>query len=515
MRAISEESLQSCLSSGSKSRLIQFKRELARDRDKVIFDDQIVDLLKKYAINPKHVEDILNYLNNLKDSDGASFSQSRREYKKMEQSLIRFAEDNHTSFRWNHNYQKALKWIRSVVKSEFKLRQLHYESDDDIVRAVPKSTTHSGFTFILTGRKKKGDNMHDIFRRFLSIVEKAKKEGSFNRCILPGTRTQGSGAFDDVTGEFTHTCKHKTRLVSMIDLMVIIAELEFAKPFQSRMAQIEQYAGGKSDSDIRIILGDKCTKWVNWYSLDYSSFDQTISDWLIRDAFDVIKDCFIKSDFDDELFKIIVDDFIEKNFVTPNGIVHSKKGVPSGSMFTQIIDSLVNLICIATYCFSEGIQFDTMVMGDDNLLLTRDEVDINRMSTYLRKNLGLEMNPSKLKSGKCKCDYPCFLSAEWRPGGRWRHPNVLISKMAYPERWRPYAKQEVTPEMVLYAYYLTYPKGMGEFLNMGKFLSDNINLREEKMWKVASRYVPGSLSYIRDYTWTKANGGSQSLPKAG
>jgi hypothetical protein len=260
------------------------------------------------------------------------------------------------------------------------------------------------------------------------------------------------------------------------------------------------YAGGKNDDYIQTILYDRLCRFGYWYSLDYSSFDQSISSWLIRDAFEIIRDAFKSPD--DELFDVIVHDFIHKDFVTKDGWIHSDKGVPSGSMFTQIIDSLVNMICISCYLFSRGVgesEFAMMVMGDDNLLFLRNPIDVEDMSSYLRKNLGIIMNPSKLKSGLCKAQYPAFLSRVWRPGGRWRHPNVLISKVAYPERFRPYDKREVTPAQVLYGYCLAYKAGMEEMMDVHRFLADHPNHHEWIASQATSRYVPGYLRFNREY----------------
>lgn len=503
MRAINEESFQNSLASGSKRRLRDYRVQLASDRDNVIFDDQLADLISEYAINPEDCKEAFVYLENLRDPQGERYSQSRREYSKLKEQFELFTRPNHAPFVWNRNWQKALKFLIELVTKKGNLRQLHYSCDDDIVEAIPKSDTHSGETYLETGRKKKGENMDGVYRKYLSHEEHARKCGSFDRVILPGTRTQGSGAFDDVTGKQTGTCKHKTRLVSMIDLYVIIAELMWAKPFQDLMADLNIYAGGKNDVEISNIIQDARSKWAYWYSLDYSHFDQSISDWMIRDAFKVVRAAFSDQGFDDELFGIIVEDFIHKNFVTADGIIHSDRGVPSGSMFTQILDSLINVLSILTYMYSIGEECQMIVMGDDNLLFANVRIDVEKMSTYLAKNLGLEMNPSKLKFGESARAYCTFLSREWRPGGCWRHPHVLISKMLYPERWRPYGKKEITPEMVLYAYYLAYPAGMCAFLNMERFLSDHHFSDAEIQRKVASRYVPGALSYIQNYTMKK------------
>jgi len=489
MRPISKESLQSGLSLASKKRLNQFRKDLATNRDKVIFDDQIMDVIDKYAVNPKDVAQTRAYLNRI------GFAQSIKDYAQVVSAVQKFAEPNHTCFRWAETYQKAIECVKALMPKGT-LRQLQYSCSQDIVDALPKSQTHAGWTFILTGKKKKGQNLEEIFSKYMAEEREARKQFSFNKPIMPGIRTQGSGAFDE-EGRFTDKCKHKTRLVSMIDMNVIIAELKFAKPFQEYFSTIKEYAGGKNNDRIAQIISGMKRHYRFWYSLDYSSFDQTISDWLIRDAFEIIRDSF--SDIDDELFDIIVEDFINKNYILSDKVVFVRKGVPSGSMFTQVIDSIVNLICIYTYLFSIGAEGQCIVMGDDNLLMTNAEINPIDISSYLMKNFGLIMNSDKLEYGRVVDDNPKFLSCVWTPGGQWRNPRELLSKMLYPERFRPYGKGGMTPEIVIFGYLLMYASGVRKLIDVRRFLDDNPNLTESLFRKVAIDYSSGAIAYQFKY----------------
>lgn len=496
MKPISMEQLQNNLSMGQQSRLRGYLSQLRADREKVIFDDKVVGLLRQYAFDVATIDSDLEYLDSISDDNGNPFSQSLRESGKLQEAIDQFAAENWTSFRWNRNYQMALKEIRSKLNIR-NLTPLTWLNDDEVMSDLPKVTTHSGFSYLLTGKRNKGEYREGILQLLSKSEEAAKIDGSFNKPIMPGTRTQCSGAFDDETGERTYQCKHKTRLVAMVDLFQILSELRYAKPFQQRFAQSRKYAGGKRPNDISIIISGLRNRFRHWYSIDYSSFDQSISDWLIRDVFSIIHDSF--KVVDEELWQVIVDDFIEKNYISPfNGIVHSIKGVPSGSMFTQIVDSLVNLIIIQTYLFSIGVCGDMIVMGDDNLLYTSDEIDLDQLSSYVLKNFGIRVNSVKSHSGDRYID-PIFLSRTWTCVGQERNPHVLVSKLAYPERFRVYSK-DIGPEMVLYGYILEYMPSMSRLMNVGKFIREHNNLGDEKVWsRVDSRYLPGALRYSLDY----------------
>ena len=79
MRAIKDESLQASLSSGSKKRLRQYRANLSANRDKVIFDDRVLDVLRKYVYDSKDLASVVGYLNNLRDDDGYLYSSSLKQ----------------------------------------------------------------------------------------------------------------------------------------------------------------------------------------------------------------------------------------------------------------------------------------------------------------------------------------------------------------------------------------------------------------------------------------------------
>lgn len=499
MKPISEHELQNSLGSGSKSRLKSFRKSLTSDREKVIFDDKVMDELRKYVKDEESMEATLAYLNRVKDPDGNPFCQSHYEYQKLLKQALAFALANHPSFRWNRNYQKALKVVTDEV-SRWHLKPISYHSDQDIRDVLPKVDTHSGYSWLLTGKKKKGEYMEGIFAKQLEFEQAARVAGSFNRSYLPGSRTQGSGAITETNGALTETCKLKSRLVWMEDIQHVISECRYATPIQRAMAKVSWYAGGKDPGQIRTIVSNNRLHNNYWITLDYSQFDASMSDWLIADAFEVLKSAF--EHVDEELWRIIVDDFIHKNLILGDGVLHVDKGVPSGSMFTQIIDSLVNRIMIETFLISCGLSGQMIIMGDDNCLFTNEKIEPEVVASYISKNFGVKVNASKTQDGR-RSDYPEFLSRVWRPDGEWRHPLVLLSKLAFPERFRHYS-QSVTPAEVLYGYILTYRPGMVQLMDVARFLEDHPSFNEKTLAKVDNRLLPGALGYIRQYTMMDA-----------
>jgi hypothetical protein len=168
-------------------------------------------------------------------------------------------------------------------------------------------------------------------------------------------------------------------------------------------------------------------------------------------------------------------------------------------MFTQIIDSIVNVIVVSTYFNSIGQAVEMIAMGDDNAIFTNSDTDLDKLGSYIRKNFGMIVNVDKSSSGDTKRDDVEFLSRYWRYDGQWRHPHQLLSRLAYPERKREYSG-DVKPEHVVFAFILTYPLGMQKLIHVPKFMQDFPISKKFVLENVDSRYLPGSLAYIREYT---------------
>jgi len=89
-------------------------------------------------------------------------------------------------------------------------------------------------------------------------------------------------------------------------------------------------------------------------TLDWSSFDSTIPVWLIHEAFDVIWSTYtfpsesIRKKFE-PVFKYIKNYFIHTPIMLSDGVVWQKShGIPSGSSFTQLVGSIVNILVTRT-----------------------------------------------------------------------------------------------------------------------------------------------------------------------
>lgn len=480
-----------------KKRLSCYYKQLSTDRFNTACDGRMVEALLSIANQPKIVEEEIDYLKRIQ------FSQAVYEYSQIEEQLIRFTLPDVASFYRNQHYRSTkFKWM--IEFSTWNLKSLDYNRNAKIEDCVPRKDAHAGFSYILTGKKEKGQYLETLHQDYHEHECKARKEGSNNRPILIMTRTQGGGQYDD-EGNRTNKAKHKSRFISAIDIMQVMMEMKFAKPFQERMGRVKWYAGGKDDKAIANCIYSMRKRIKRyWKSIDYSKYDQSIPAWMIHDAFDLVKAAF-KGDeyFDEELFKIVRNDFIHKVFLDPKrGCVESNKGVPSGSMFTQIIDTLCNILMIETYMRSIGVEdFEMMIMGDDNLIYVGEDIKMEALASYLKRNFGIEVNTDKFTEGTFD-DPPEFLSRVWTPEGVYRDPKEMIAKLVFPERFRDYKRNpQLSPWMIIDAYQMCFPRGMIELVNP-KLLQHRT--ADEMARLGEGKYHSGLMRYLIQYRHTFA-----------
>jgi len=497
MRAISESELQNCLDSGSTKRFHSYQKRLLQDNDKPIYDDRAVGLLMRYCTKPKLVQSELRYLKNLKGEDGLPFCRSIRRYADMESQWEGFLKPEKGSFLWNSHCIAAVERVQKrYLNYTHKLNALVYRSDEDIHDAVTDWTTATGWTYVLTGAKHKVDVLSGVFNRWKSQMAEATRIGTFNSPILCATRTQASGAYD-IEGNRTNTCKHKTRAVNMVDVYQIISESIWGKPMNERVKRYSYSAIGKSDVEVGRWVYARRSKYRSWISFDYSKYDSTIPSWLLRKAFEILKACFNASEYD-ALWELVVNDFIHKNIVTGNSVIHVDHGNPSGSRFTALVNGVCNELITETWMHKFGISGDYMIMGDDNLVYVDVAVSpdlIAQICDYISHNFGIKTNADKTTFGT-RFEDPEFMSRFWRIDGPDRCLGDVISLLAYPERFRNYAKKDtqLRPELVVFSYVLCYPIAMRQIMDVDQFLKDtNLTIDKIPRTKEALADLPYSL----------------------
>jgi len=230
----------------------------------------------------------------------------------------------------------------------------------------------------------------------------------------------------------------KTRLVWGYPQSITMAESLFAAPLIQRfLAWRSPMAFGLHRHEISARLVGIRNSGLR-YSMDYSGFDATVVPQLILTAFAILRTHLdLKEGGYEVAWDRVIHYFIHTPIVMPDSYLWQKnRGIPSGSYFTQLVDSIVNYITIQ-YCslrlVGKPIREDRiLVLGDDSIFGLDVYIPIARWSETA-STLGLTINVEK--SAVSRQDEPLeFLGHEWNRGIVDRPPQEVAKRLAYPER---------------------------------------------------------------------------------
>nr|UUV42340.1 MAG: putative RNA dependent RNA polymerase [Enontekio partiti-like virus] len=211
--------------------------------------------------------------------------------------------------------------------------------------------------------------------------------------------------------------KNKVRLVWAYPLDMVLLEAKYTQPLLKAMTA--QEIGTSVAYGAETMRGGM--EWLHrqltsipqqsYICMDFKSFDQTIPPWLIRIAFDILEECFTTSEVEDvdgvhrtnaravaREWRQIKHYFINTPLRMEDGTRYQKTGgVPSGSCFTNLIDSIVNLIVtryVMRTCTGHNPSFLT-VLGDDSVIATQGLVNLNDISRVTKEKFGMIVNVEK------------------------------------------------------------------------------------------------------------------------
>jgi hypothetical protein len=182
---------------------------------------------------------------------------------------------------------------------------------------------------------------------------------------------------------------------------------------------------------------------------DWSSFDKTVPPWLIRDAFSIIA---AKIDFgrvrDSEnktwrvnsirtrrRWKKMISYFINTPVRTCKGHRFQKTGgVPSGSCWTNIVDTLVNVIVTRFVVYHTTGRFPNagMYLGDDSVLCLSGIVDLENIAKLAKDSFGMILNVAKSYTTTNSKNVH-FLGYFNMQGHPLKAQDFLIASFMYPE----------------------------------------------------------------------------------
>lgn len=208
-----------------------------------------------------------------------------------------------------------------------------------------KNDTNSGLPFMTRKSKVKAN----VVKNFANLLERN------DPCVL-FTRTQEDG---------------KTRTVWGYPIAETLNEMRFYRPlleYQRRLNWRAALLGPTAvDKSITDLIKSSVDRKLKLVSIDFSLYDASVKTGLQRCAFDYVKSLF-QSKYDEEIDEIFRR-FNTIELITPSGIFSGPHGVPSGSTFTNEVDSIVQYLCAKDFGLDD---FSINIQGDDGVYAISD-----------------------------------------------------------------------------------------------------------------------------------------------
>lgn len=175
-------------------------------------------------------------------------------------------------------------------------------------------------------------------------------------------------------------------------------------------------------------------------SIDFSAYDASLKPYLIREGFNYIK-LLYQNKYHPDIDRIC-ERFISIGIITPEGTWTGEHGVPSGSTFTNEIDSLCQYLIALSYPNEKLEHFQ--IQGDDGLYACKDPKAL--MEWF--NSFGLNVNMDKSRINKQDCSYlqlmfhPTFVDGSEFVGVYSTYRAIL--RLCYLETFTDFTKDDLT-----------------------------------------------------------------------
>lgn len=195
-------------------------------------------------------------------------------------------------------------------------------------------------------------------------------------------------------------------------------------------------------ANITIIIDEAIALGKLLYSVDFAAFDASVKYQYIIKVFDYIKSCFHK------VFRGLLDYICERFYtiglITPTGLLRGKHGVPSGSTFTNEVDSILQFGIAMTCSFIKAKA--CMIQGDDGVysMFKEDIPEFEAAFEYA----GLKLEKSKSMIAKncvvfCQNLYhPDYRDSNGRINGVYSTYRAL-NRLMFQERFVDFSKHGI------------------------------------------------------------------------
>jgi hypothetical protein len=320
--------------------------------------------------------------------------------------------------------------IFSHLDEMFNLKDKYFNtvSTEIAANSLPKSTSSAFPDF-----KKKGDlldsNINDVncilAERDLSWME-------YPSIVRWRTQQRKSG--------------RKFRQFYMFGYRILTLEMIYAKPFfdHFQMHKDTPYCFANIFPDLAKKISS-LRHFKYGVSIDYTSYDQRCTASLMYLAFKYLKsklrlNNYTKRLFFDKIVEYSVGCSIATKYHSTPIMFSKARGVMSGSVFTNLIGSIINAIMISYY-FIQNKQLPTknnvLVMGDDCLFGFDSKVNLNELFQFMKTNFDAEVSIEKSEVYNSNAESFYFLGYDINENGRWANFELMKRQLIFSEQFIP------------------------------------------------------------------------------
>lgn len=236
--------------------------------------------------------------------------------------------------------------------------------------------------------------------------------------------------------------RHEARPVFGYPFSVTLIESTFFEAYQCEIVKHHSpYVGGQPSGQIAAYINEMRWKSDAILELDYSGFDGSLSAPLISMAFSIIKANFPTLTCEQEKdWQLVTRYFQTAPMLMPDGslILGRRHGVASGSMFTQLVDSICNAIIVEyvarRLAFKPRRYF---VLGDDSVIGLSTKVQVSDV-VRVAAELGIIVNEKKSRAYWVRATERTYFLGHYRDSFLMkRSQEESVLRLLTPERLRP------------------------------------------------------------------------------
>jgi len=197
-------------------------------------------------------------------------------------------------------------------------------------------------------------------------------------------------------GPYTYS---KTRYITQWSRVLGIVERTVFTPISTELKQLPIFCALVGPVRVNEVITRMLRGASNpFLSLDFTGFDASVPFEVIDRVFSVMASWFSGSEA--PRFAFILKAFKEAGLIVPGGIIRDRRrGIPSGSVLTNLVDSLVNLwVMKYAATINGGTVCSALVQGDDGVYSFKGLPSYSVLSDTLSSELGMTITMSEDKN---------------------------------------------------------------------------------------------------------------------